>query len=333
MKVRFKHHLKIQHSRVIEALSLLCVLSHESEHETVLDLNVYDDLKSQYTTFFEVLKNLPSMRFTWLEFALASMERDHVETLIDDIRKCSVERLLVIFLEHEIDEIEAEKLLKSKSELEAHVNQYGYDDSLVDIITSLPEVIDLFCETLLALDGHESFNSKLDELIQNSSYDSLLSIFKEGTEYRHPLSFAQELMGKPFWNIADYVNYEFIPVYYISPFSMRLMDDQTMIYLQGIEKWNRNPEEQLDSILDPLKSISDATRLRILKMLYMHPMYGKEISDALNLTTPTVSHHLDILNQYGLVNVEKVKQTKYFSTNYTRLSRKLDEVTKYIKEK
>ena len=333
MKVRFRHHLKIQYSRVVEALSLLCALSHSSNHETVLDLSAYDDLKSQYESFFEVFKNLPSKRFTWLEFALISTERNHIGSLIEDIRQSSTERLLVILLEHEIDEVEAEKLLNSKSDLEEHIKQYGYDDSLIDIISSLPKVINLFCETLLALDRHESFNQKLDELVQNSTYDPLINIFKEGTEYRHPLSFAQELMGKPFWNIADYVNYEFIPVYYISPFSMRLMDDQTMIYLQAIDKMNRNPEEQLDSILDPLKSISDATRLKILKMLYMHPMYGKEISDALNLTTPTVSHHLDILNQYGLVNVEKVKQTKYFSTNYTRLSRKLDEVTKYIKEK
>ncbi|MCD4713728.1 MAG: hypothetical protein K8R73_10640, partial [Clostridiales bacterium] len=61
-----------------------------SEPETVLYLNIYDVLKSQYTNIFEVLKNLSSMRFTWLVIALASMERDHVENLIYDIRKCSV---------------------------------------------------------------------------------------------------------------------------------------------------------------------------------------------------------------------------------------------------
>ncbi len=333
MKVRFKHQLKIQYSRVIEALSLLCALSNNSHHETVLDLSAYDDLKLQYASFFELLNNLPKMRFAWLEFALVSTERDHIDALIKDIRKCSTERLLVILLEHEIDEIEAVKLLKSESDLKTLIKQWGYDEILFEIISSLPEVMDLFCEILYALDGNEAFNQKLDELIQTASYEPFLNIFKEGTVFRHPLSFAQELMGKPFWNIADYSNYEFIPVNYISPFSMRLMDDQTMIYIQSIEKVKRNQDEYLDSILDPLKSISDATRLKILKMLYMHPMYGKEIADALNLTTPTVSHHLDALNQQGLVNVEKVKQIKYFSTNYTLLSRKLDDVTKYVKEK
>lgn len=333
MKVSFKHQLKIQYSRVIEALSLLCALSHTSHHEAIHEFSEYDDLKSNYISFFELLKKLPNKRFTWLEFALVSMERDHIDGLIRDIRSCSSERQLVFFLEHEIDELDASRFLSSNAEVEIYAKQWGFDDSLVELISSFPKVMDLFCEVLHVLDGHEAFNKKFDELVQAASYDELLKTFSEGTTDRHPLSFAQELMGKPFWNIADYVNYEFIPVYYISPFSMRLMDDQTMIYIQGLQKVKRNPEEHLDSILDPLKSISDATRLKILRMLYMHPMYGKEISDALNLTTPTVSHHLDALNQQGLVNVEKVKQIKYFSTNYTLLSRKLDDVTRYVKEK
>lgn len=333
MKVKFKHQLTIKYSRVIEALSLVCVLGSDSYHSEVLDLEAFTDLSEKYTDFFNRLRPYPHMRFAWLEFALLSFERDDLKRFIHDIEEKTLAQCLTTLLGHEVLEEDAVLALTSKEEAVAITRSLGYDDDFSGFISDLSVILKAFYEVVLAIDAHPGFEAALNEVTENGTYEIWLHRFNEGLENRHPLSYAQELMGKPFWNIADYSRYEFIPVHLISPYSMRLMDGDTMIYIHGLKKRDLKPEERLEQILEPLKSVADGTRLKILQMLYMHPMYGKEIAEALNLTTATVSHHLEALNQQGLVNVEKVKQIKYFSTNYTRLSRKLDEVTKFIKEK
>lgn len=333
MKVNFNHKLEIKYSRVIEALSLICALGNASEHDAVQDLSDFHTIRVHYDSFFEQFKGYPQMRFAWLEFALLSYERDDVQMFIEDIKRQTKEQCLVTLLGYEISLDDATKALSTKTDGVELALSLGRDASFYDIIDSLDQILMAFYEILINVDAHPAFDAKVKACADTGEYETWLERFRTGLIDRHPLSFAQELMGKPFWNIADYMRYEFVPVYFISPYSMRLMNGSTMIYIQGLMKKGKSPEEQLETILDPLKSMADGTRLRILRMLYMRPMYGKEIADALGLTTATVSHHLDALNQQGLVNVEKVKQIKYFSTNYTQLGRKLDEVGRYIKEK
>lgn len=68
-------------------------------------------------------------------------------------------------------------------------------------------------------------------------------------------------------------------------------------------------------ILSGLKALGDATRLKIIHMLTGKKMYIQEISDVLNLTPATVSHHINLLLQEGLVcvtvDVEKAKKIYY----------------------
>lgn len=61
------------------------------------------------------------------------------------------------------------------------------------------------------------------------------------------------------------------------------------------------------------KALSDPTRLRILKILKIRGMCVCEIMIALGLTQPTVSHHLNILEDAGLIN--KKRQGKWIFHN------------------
>lgn len=73
--------------------------------------------------------------------------------------------------------------------------------------------------------------------------------------------------------------------------------------------------------LDPKKSadvfraLSDETRLRILLMLEVQPRSVNEIVDFFTLTQPTISRHLQVLNEAGLVNVERQGQRKIYSVD------------------
>ena len=53
------------------------------------------------------------------------------------------------------------------------------------------------------------------------------------------------------------------------------------------------------------KALSDANRIRILKMLEIRPLCVCEITEVLQLATSTVSKHLSILRDAGLIVDEK----------------------------
>ncbi|HZU69086.1 MAG TPA: metalloregulator ArsR/SmtB family transcription factor [Ktedonobacteraceae bacterium] len=60
------------------------------------------------------------------------------------------------------------------------------------------------------------------------------------------------------------------------------------------------------------RALSDPTRIRILGLLAEHPMYGQELAKALDVTPPTVSHHLTPLVMAGLVQVRRENNYHYY---------------------
>lgn len=69
------------------------------------------------------------------------------------------------------------------------------------------------------------------------------------------------------------------------------------------------------STFDPVlfaKALADETRQKIMKLCCCQWLSVSEIVERLNVTQPTVSHHLAILREAGLVQVrEEGKQTFY----------------------
>ncbi len=60
------------------------------------------------------------------------------------------------------------------------------------------------------------------------------------------------------------------------------------------------------------KALSDPTRRRVLELLRSTPMSAGEIGDHFSFSQPTMSAHLSVLKQAGLIEGEKVgKQIIY----------------------
>lgn len=74
------------------------------------------------------------------------------------------------------------------------------------------------------------------------------------------------------------------------------------------------------------KALNDATRREILKLLQKQDLSAGEIVEQFNLSWPSVSHHLDILKQAGLVTSKKEGQYVYYSLNTTVV----DEILKWL---
>ena len=68
---------------------------------------------------------------------------------------------------------------------------------------------------------------------------------------------------------------------------------------------------------DVFKALSDSTRREILNLLKDGPKNAGEIADQFNMTKPSISHHLSILKQAGLIEDERQEQQIIYNLNST----------------
>lgn len=63
------------------------------------------------------------------------------------------------------------------------------------------------------------------------------------------------------------------------------------------------------------KALSDETRRAILQLLNKHDMSAGEISEHFKISKPSISRHLEILRETGLISSEKKGQFVIYSIN------------------
>jgi len=68
------------------------------------------------------------------------------------------------------------------------------------------------------------------------------------------------------------------------------------------------------------KAMADETRQKIMKLCCCRSLSVNEIVEQLNVTQPTVSHHLAILREAGLVNVQQKGRQTFYQLNQKRVS-------------
>jgi DNA-binding transcriptional ArsR family regulator len=78
------------------------------------------------------------------------------------------------------------------------------------------------------------------------------------------------------------------------------------------------------------KALADATRLRILGLLAVREMCVCEVMVALDLTQPTASHHLRILENVGLVKDRKEGKWVFYSLCNSTLTLNLLQLNGFI---
>ena len=68
---------------------------------------------------------------------------------------------------------------------------------------------------------------------------------------------------------------------------------------------------------DVFKALSDPTRRKILELLQERPVNAGEIADYFQITKPSISHHLVILKNSGLIIDERRGQNIIYSIDMT----------------
>jgi ArsR family transcriptional regulator len=68
------------------------------------------------------------------------------------------------------------------------------------------------------------------------------------------------------------------------------------------------------------KALADETRQKIMNLVCCKWLSVNEIVEQLNVTQPTVSHHLAILRESGLVDTREEGKQTFYSLNQERIA-------------
>lgn len=78
------------------------------------------------------------------------------------------------------------------------------------------------------------------------------------------------------------------------------------------------------------KALADPTRRRILQLLREGDLTAGEIAEHFAITKPSISHHLSLLKQAGLVSAERQGQNLYYSLEATVFQEAMAWLLEYV---
>lgn len=306
-------------SPVAESIALLSSYIEPSDHSFVhRELNNFSkELTAESSHFLHEWKNKGGFDPLYLlNFFLISQSFKEMHTFLSDIKKLSDEQYLYYLLGEDVMMEQVTNLLNNP-EL-----AYDLKDKIPWMFEGQPEfLITLFAEIgTIRLGFHqllkETMNSLtlLDHLsVKKQMYEDTLATTR--SIQLKPLALAEHLMGKVFRRKSDYKSYIFIPSYFITPHRIRIFDHETCVVIYSCALPKVNLLEDSMELEKGVKALSDRNRIMILRILQKRKEYGARLANALDLTTATISHHLEILKQVRLVHEEKVGNIKYYSLN------------------
>src|SRR5512140_149674 len=102
-----------------------------------------------------------------------------------------------------------------------------------------------------------------------------------------------------------------------------------MFKLKSIQRWISMIDFDAES--NVFKALSEPTRLRILEMLSCGEMCACRILEKLSISQPTLSHHMKVLIDSGLVSARKDATWIHYSIrgeNVDKLHGLIDQLTK-----
>ena len=91
-----------------------------------------------------------------------------------------------------------------------------------------------------------------------------------------------------------------------------------------------DPLAPTPSVMRLHRALGDETRLRILKLLSKRDLYLTEIAQQLELSKPTIKHHLAQLRAAGLVTITESGTVVYYTLRRQRLDDASTEIKRYL---
>lgn len=187
------------------------------------------------------------------------------------------------------------------------------------------------------LKSFKNFYNLFYQPFEESTYNHMQERLKAHNELfqKDPMNFINTIGLGDYSKVVD--QYDKMKIYVsfyidIGLFYFFLDDEFILFYGQTIEQKFESKKTQ-DTYKALFKALSDDKRLEIIKITSQRPWYNKELADHFNLSTATLSYHLNLLLNLGILNFEpSINNRYYYSTNKENLLKLFDIALKGLLE-
>lgn len=254
-----------------------------------------------------------------------------IEKSLEWLKSVDFKKLIFLFFNTGQNSLEDESIIDNPQEMHKHIK---------NSTLTMPEKTKLFYLYFDPEDTKERFVHLIQhcyEKLYKPMENQLETIHMQGLEKIKKLSLQQLKELIRFDSDADETLPETIvifPSYYhqdhtifsydgtadiaISIAGMQLIDD----LMEGA-----NTEEK---VIEVARALSDIKRINIIRELNKAPHYGYELARQLDLSSPTISHHMNVLFRLGLVTTSKYENKIYYEVNKDKLKQALAEMSDHL---
>jgi DNA-binding transcriptional ArsR family regulator len=123
------------------------------------------------------------------------------------------------------------------------------------------------------------------------------------------------------------------PSYLVRPYNFTFAGGDWRMFVYPVTDAALEPHDPLAppvGVLRLHRALGDGTRLRILRLLRDRDWYLTEIAERLELSKPTIKHHLAQLRAAGLVTLTEEGGLSYYSLRRDRLDDASSELKRYL---
>lgn len=123
------------------------------------------------------------------------------------------------------------------------------------------------------------------------------------------------------------------PSYFARPYNFLMSGSDWRFFGYPVADAALDPADSLaapQSVVRLHRALGDATRLKILKLLASRDLYLTEIAQQLDLSKPTIKHHLAQLRSAGLVTITESGTVMYYSLRRNRLDDASAEIKRFL---
>lgn len=160
----------------------------------------------------------------------------------------------------------------------------------------------------------DKFYERIEERLKENGSEFLSQLFR--SDFRH--GFYEKI------NITvTYLHYYSLYFYTINKAGYVVLGidyESIAAKLEGID--------EIEKGLSILKNISDRTRFDIIKLLLKKDYFGQELAAELNITTATVSYHMNQLFASNLIEVERMEHKAFYKVNKATIRKILEFLIK-----
>jgi len=333
-------HINREFNQNIEIFILLALRNHKQQFDQDLldsieqlgmDLSLLDDsYMNLYDTYAQIFKDY-------------SIVNDNYAFYFDDSNNTFFFSLMNVVSKFQVNQTNEDyhylrnELLKSflhSKDIQVDTRELEDMTFVMSVLSQLQIQESVKWKLLSIYNQPQQYFSNLQELIVNNkgAYVKAYQTIQDGIvslidQYDKILSNNEDLRIAKFIdsNQDDMYSYPSLAL----PCSI-CIEDNTLVYglLTPLIANNTESIESIKSdLLVKVKALSDKSKLDILYLLKNKPMYSLEISQTLNLSPSTISHHIQHLLNAGLVSIFKDKGKAYFSINEEAFNQLINHIT------